>query len=240
MSDDDYNYDEIEEQFKRAILRDKAEESKNRRKKKKKKIVFNPKPLIFIIIVVSLVFGIKSLLNKKKGENTIEKVKLETSKTENIKTEPVKNSESINKQLVDEVVYKDFVEDTTLKRYKKHQPIQVKTQVNSLKETSKSTKQAVESVTSGEIKAMTSEEIEKNMPKKGTYTIQIAAGKVLDGSKTLAENLVKAGYPAQCVKEGNMYRVLIGSFKTREEAIIYGNSLQSKRVIKYFYPRYKN
>jgi cell division septation protein DedD len=236
MSDDDFNYDEIEERFRRAVLKDKAEEAKLRRKKKKKRIIFNPRPLIFLLIIVGLIFGVKSFFKNKPKEKM--SVAVEQKRAEP-KQEPAKASESVNTMLVDNIVYKDFIEDTTVKKDKKQTKLPAAAQTTPITEITKGGV-AAETVTAGALKTMTTEELESNMPKKGSYTIQIAAGKSIEGSKILADNLVKAGYPAQCVKEGTMYRVLIGNFKTREEAITYGNSLQAKRVIKYFYPRFKN
>ncbi len=81
------------------------------------------------------------------------------------------------------------------------------------------------------------------MPKPSTpkptavdYTVQVAAYKTMDEAERHSQKLIDKGFPAFPVKaiiDGNMwYRVSIGSFKTKNQAMKYEKALKRQAVVK--------
>ncbi|MEQ9617665.1 MAG: SPOR domain-containing protein [Deltaproteobacteria bacterium] len=71
---------------------------------------------------------------------------------------------------------------------------------------------------------------------KGGFTVQVASVKNEEDARTLARKLGLKGYPVFVVTadipgRGRWYRVRVGSFSTRKEASIYGNSLREKEPL---------
>lgn len=71
---------------------------------------------------------------------------------------------------------------------------------------------------------------------KGDFTVQVASVKNEKDARILAEKLSGKGYPVYVVPadipgRGRWYRVRVGSFSTRKEASIFGNSLRSKEPL---------
>lgn len=247
--DDNIDYDKQEESFRNAILNKKSSGSK---KNVPKKVKFNPRPLITMIFSAMVIVAVIAAINSK--PKTV----------------------SVNKKIVDNIVFQDIIEDGTASKKEKinsekntkQDVLNVVKEVvvqeekqkitenkgNQAKEEKKEIVKSkpkddvviigkthtVNSVSPQAIAQNIPEEMLDKIPKEKAYTIQVAAGKEPNDAKKMADFLLKAGYPAICIKEGTFYRVLVGNFPTREKATEYGNILLDKKVIKYFYPRYKS
>jgi DedD protein len=84
-------------------------------------------------------------------------------------------------------------------------------------ETKKAVKKDIAVATSGET--------------QGRYTVQIGASQKEEEAKKIVKTLISRGYPAfikaaEIPGKGTWYRIRIGTFKTREEAELYGNNLK--------------
>ena len=231
-NENDVDYDRLEENFRRAVLNKKGSETK---RAKTKKVKFNPRPLLTYIFIAMVIVALIGAINSR--PKTID----------------------VNRKIVDNILYQDIVEDGTVVKKKSKKTVETKavnTEVtnSAVAEKIENVKQkesvnneviigktkTVESISAGAVSQNIPEEMTDKIPKEKAYTIQVAAGKSAEDAKKMAEVLMKSGYPAVCVKEGTFYRVLVGNFATREKATEYGNVLLDKKIIKYFYPRFKS
>lgn len=68
------------------------------------------------------------------------------------------------------------------------------------------------------------------------YTVQVASYPNLTDAETMSTTLVKKGFPAfpikVSIKGQDWYRVSVGSFKTKKEAMDYQDSLKKQGVVK--------
>jgi cell division protein FtsN len=64
----------------------------------------------------------------------------------------------------------------------------------------------------------------------GRYTIQIAAFTSRDAAERLSEGLVSRGYDARVVASGKYYRVRIGRYATRHEAVGAAKALRARHI----------
>lgn len=236
-NENEIDYDKLEENFRRAVLNKKGAQASSRRTKTKK-VKFNPKPLLSYVFIAMVVVAVIGLVNSR--PKTID----------------------VNKKIVDNILYQDIVEDGTVVRKKDKKDSKkenkeaaekvaegekkIETTNSAVVENPKTDEiivgkgRTVESVSQNAINQSIPEDMLEKIPKGNAYTIQVAAGKSAEDAKKMADALMKSGYPAVCVKEGTFYRVLVGNFATREKATEYGNVLLDKKIIKYFYPRFKS
>jgi len=76
------------------------------------------------------------------------------------------------------------------------------------------------------------------MPKPSSieFTVQVAAYKTMTEAEAHSQKLIDKGFPAFPVKAtisgSEWYRVSIGSFKTREQAVKYEKALQKQSIVK--------
>ncbi len=76
------------------------------------------------------------------------------------------------------------------------------------------------------------------MPKPSSieFTVQVAAYKTMNEAESHSQKLIDKGFPAFPVKAiingSDWYRVSIGSFKTREQAVKYEKALQKQSIVK--------
>ncbi|MER3446143.1 MAG: hypothetical protein C4291_04570 [Candidatus Dadabacteria bacterium] len=72
---------------------------------------------------------------------------------------------------------------------------------------------------------------------EGRYTVQIGASQREEEAKKIVKRLISKGYPAfiksvEIPGKGTWYRIRVGTFKTREEAELYGDNLKKDPDIK--------
>lgn len=88
--------------------------------------------------------------------------------------------------------------------------------------------------TADENRAPTS--VKKQMPMNLDYTVQVASYPTLNDAETMSTSLVKKGFPAfpikVSIKGQDWYRVSVGSFKTKKEAVDYQDTLKKQGVVK--------
>lgn len=78
--------------------------------------------------------------------------------------------------------------------------------------------------------------VRKQAPMNLDYTVQVASYPSLNDAETMSTSLVKKGFPAFPIKVNingqDWYRVSVGSFKTKKEAMDYQVSLKKQGVVK--------
>lgn len=78
--------------------------------------------------------------------------------------------------------------------------------------------------------------VKKQAPINLDYTVQVASYPSLNDAESMSESLVKKGFPAFPIKVSingqDWYRVSVGSFKTKKEAMDYQVSLKKQGVVK--------
>lgn len=244
------DYDKLEQSFRNAVLNKKG---KTGRTGAKKKVKFNPAPLTIMIIsamvIVAVIAAINSkpkvlYVNNKLADNVVvqdivedgtkSKSSAAIEQKGNQEVDEIKAEEEIKTNVKTETAVKTSAAEEKTKKAEK--VVEKKT----AQETVIVGKSKIPDTTTAAISQSIPEELVEKMPKSKAYTIQVAAGKDMDGALKISNELIKSGYPAACVKEGRFFKVLVGNFPTREKASEYGNKLLDKRAIKYFYPRYKN
>lgn len=78
--------------------------------------------------------------------------------------------------------------------------------------------------------------VKKQAPMNLDYTVQVASYPSLNDAEMMSTSLVKKGFPAFPIKVSingqDWYRVSVGSFKTKKEAMDYQVSLKKQGVVK--------
>lgn len=73
-------------------------------------------------------------------------------------------------------------------------------------------------------------------PSRIEFTVQVAAYKTINEAESHSQKLIDKGFPAFPVRAiingAEWYRVSIGSFKTREQAVKYEKALQKQSIVK--------
>lgn len=253
--------EQLEEENEAEIEKASKKKTPVRRRRRKPKLRFYIFLLILFIVAVFVLFNCVVFA----GKMAISFINKEKIKTENIKSDNAKKNsgekknqdtdikknlekkEAWNKFEVDKVVYQDIIEDSTKnKRVKEDKSIQqgvngiiVK---NSSDEKSEEEAIAQEEEQDKKENSKLTEKVEKEKTAeniKGFYSIQVFMSADVKAMEKVVDNFKKKGYMPYYVQEGGIYNILIGKFKTREEAITFGNRLQNKKEIDYYYPRYK-
>jgi len=241
------NFDDIEENYNKAILRntnnDKKKNSKNKKEKQTKEKFVKEKVLKDKTIKDKTVKKIKNE-SKKYNEHKIVFFSLILSvfliflflNLITQKNEP----EKINKNLVDEVKFieEDFTEELLNTKNENKNEIESK-KVDANENKVEIVKKQVELVSEKEKVVETKTEFEKY------YAIQVGASKNLELAESKIKELLKTGEKAYYVKEGinkYMYKIIIDKkFKTREIADEYAEKLKNNGIItKDFWVRYFN
>lgn len=78
--------------------------------------------------------------------------------------------------------------------------------------------------------------VKKAAPMNLDYTVQVASYPTLNDAEMMSTTLVKKGFPAfpikVSIKGQDWYRVSVGSFKTKKEAMDYQDDLKKQGVVK--------